>query len=735
MRVLAFQSAETSHGFVNADPSQSVNALVVHRIAVQCIEQLRIIVLRIHEDIIPACLLEGHIRIVDIVAGVIVAVLSAVEGTSLRNGSSLDLLAVEIIQVSLDDKVTAGVLCIDLVHDNIGSSGGRLGAADDVAVGVEVEREVLTIVGKHHRIIFAQDEAASAGVLGAVDGDRLSISRVRSTSQLASLGISSSNDGSRSGILAVAPRVVGSIVGRFILLQGQVDQNLGANCIVNSGDSLDLSSLGIRLIRSVGRIVVESSSFFSILHPNIDRCRFRSCVAVLVVLGDRLNFGEEGVDNGDDVAVLSLEDLSQVALAAELSVRPLGAANVLASLVPVMYQRDIRELEAINCEVVQSGVGNKLAIDLQLGSRGTLRRVGLVVTVQRNRSLGGLTDADIILQDGASGNSSGVAVDRLVHVECGPGTVAPVVARTTELIGSTLDGDAHLAAEGVAGLGNLLVGDESGLVVLASGVVVVLDQLAVLNQIAGQCVVEDLGSFAALDGGNSLPAVLQTSGQADLIGAVQDVDVPAGAGVAFLGGVEVQGGEHQLQELNASDLTLRGVGGGGHAVSQAGDTAVVDVGQSPAGVAVDERVLCVAVQIGDVGLDPAVGSRVVDDGHDLGCLRTGQSAVSLEGLIFETVKDLQAGQGVDSVGVVLERFGIGILVGLCASDGDDAHDHDDGQDQRKNLLQILHLDFLLFKFYTSGRGPLCNLYLHFTAREPGSQEGGGVCNLIVTLGG
>ena len=122
-------------------------------------------------------------------------------------------------------------------------------------------------------------------------------------------------------------------------------------------------------------------------------------------------------------------------------------------------------------------------------------------------------------------------------------------------------------------------------------------------------------------------------------------------------------------------------------------------------------------------------------GWDINVLNRANEVGLLEGLIFETVKDLQAGQGVDSVGVVLERFGIGILVGLCASDGDDAHDHDDGQDQRKNLLQILHLDFLLFKFYTSERGPLCNLYLHFTAREAGSQEGGGVCNLIVTLGG
>ena len=125
----------------------------------------------------------------------------------------------------------------------------------------------------------------------------------------------------------------------------------------------------------------------------------------------------------------------------------------------------------------------------------------------------------------------------------------------------------------------------------------------------------------------------------------------------------------------------------------------------------------------------------MDNSHNLSRLGTIKGAVSLEFAILETIEDLQAGQSVDSVSVGFVRFFIGVLVGLCASDGDDAHDHDDGQDQRKNLLQILHLDFLLFKFYTSGRGPLCNLYLHFTAREPGSQEGGGVCNLIVTLGG
>ncbi|MFR4069276.1 MAG: hypothetical protein ACLT1T_10550, partial [Oscillospiraceae bacterium] len=262
-------------------------------------------------------------------------------------------------------------------------------------------------------------------------------------------------------------------------------------------------------------------------------------MAVLVVLGDRLNFGEEGVDNGDDVAVLSLKDLSQVALAAELSVRPLGAADSLAGLVGLVLQRNasicasaISELVAINCEVVESGLVSSLAIDLQHGSlaslgvaSGSIGNLALVQAVQVNSCLGGFANANVILQDVASSNSSGVAVERLVHVECGPGTVAPAVARTTELIGSTLDGDAHLAAESVAGLGNLLVGDERVVVVLAEGRVinvVVLDLLAVLNEVSGQSVVQDLRSFAALDGGDSLPAVFQTSSQADLVGAVQD---------------------------------------------------------------------------------------------------------------------------------------------------------------------------------------------------------------------
>ena len=230
------------------------------------------------------------------------------------------------------------------------------------------------------------------------------------------------------------------------------------------------------------------------------------------------------------------------------------AASLLAVLVIIMGQRDSIEvskeiaikLAAINCEVVQDGevvVGSDLAV-LDVADSLVPNDIALgILRIESNALAGGLRDAHVVLQDGASGNSFLVLSDRSIHVECGPSAVAPSVARTAELIGSTLDGDAHLAAERVAGLGNLLVGDESGLVVLASGVVVVLDQLAVLNQILGQCVVEDLRSFATLDGGDGPPVLRQTGGQADLVGAVQDVDVPAGAGVAFLGGVEVQGGD------------------------------------------------------------------------------------------------------------------------------------------------------------------------------------------------
>ena len=124
----------------------------------------------------------------------------------------------------------------------------------------------------------------------------------------------------------------------------------------------------------------------------------------------------------------------------------------------------------------------------------------------------------------------------------------------------------------------------------------------------------------------------------------------------------------------------------------------------------------------------------MDDRHDLGCLGTGERSVSLKGIvvaILKAVENVQAGQSVDGIGIVVGS--LDVCVGLCTSGGDDAHDHDDGQDQRKNLFQILHLDFLLFKFYTSEQSPLCNLYLHLTAPPPFRQAFRGVCNLTVTL--
>ena len=445
------------------------------------------------------------------------------------------------------------------------------------------------------------------------------------------------------------------------------------------------------------------------------------------------------MDNGDNPAILSLEDLSQIALAAEDRSLPVALSS-LANLLVVVLQLEIGIgsrngiLEAIDSVVVQSGVvATDLGADIgRLGSRGILVNA-LDKTVQGNLGAGGLSNAHS-LQDFALGDSSLVLGLRGVHVELAPGTGSPFVARTTVSVGGTGDGDAHLRSQREAGLVDAFVGDKR-LVILA---VAVLDDLAVLNEVLGQCVVKDLSSFATSDVVDALPAFGQTLQQADLVGAVQNVNVPTGADIAFLVGVEVQGGEHQLQPLYAGEQTLGSVGGLGHAVKQTSDAAVVDVRERPRVVAVHEGVLCIAVQSGDrvLTLDFTVGSRVVDDRHDLGCLRTGEVAIRLELVllaILEAVKNVEIGENVDRFGKLVVSRNVGVL--LCAGDGDGAHDHDNGQNQRKNLFQILHLDFLLFKFYTSEQSPLCNLYLHLTAPPPFRQEARGVCNLTVTLGG
>ena len=64
---------------------------------------------------------------------------------------------------------------------------------------------------------------------------------------------------------------------------------------------------------------------------------------VLVGANEGINFAQEGVDDSDDIAVLSLEDLSQVASAAELSGRPMliGVIGLLAVLSGIMLQNNV----------------------------------------------------------------------------------------------------------------------------------------------------------------------------------------------------------------------------------------------------------------------------------------------------------------------------------------------------------------------------------------------------------
>ena len=367
-----------------------------------------------------------------------------------------------------------------------------------------------------------------------------------------------------------------------------------------------------------------------------------------------------------------------------------------------------------NSGVVSSlgGVHVELAPGL-VGPSGARTHELVVVSLDGDAHLGSEGHASLV--DGLLGDESNV--EQAIDAELSPNVIVSLLASSDAsffssfLSGCDLLGLSHESAvldSGVLGIISLVISCVvSSLISVGSlgfsdrAVVDVgrsLDLGAVLDQVSGQSVDKDLSSFATLDRCDSLPAVSQTSGQADLVGAVQDVDVPAGAGVAFLRGIEVQGGEHQLEELNASDLTLRSVGGSGHAISQAGDAAVVDVGQSPVAVAVDERILCVGVQISDVGLDLAVGSCVVDDSHNLSRLGTGEGPVSSELVLIvrdlEAVQDLEVGQDINSIGIVVGSLDIRVGRGTSSSDG--AKNHDNRQNKCKNLLQILHLDFLLF---------------------------------------
>lgn len=212
--------------------------------------------------------------------------------------------------------------------------------------------------------------------------------------------------------------------------------------------------------------------FAAALDPNVSSSLSLGSMRELVGANEGINLSKEGVNGGDDPAIFGLKDLSQVALdrrsgcctTAGILLASLRGAVLQSSKHAVAISRKV--LETINSIVVQSSAIDS-AVQLSSlcrGSEASRDYVGVGVAldpaVQLNSSLGGLGNTHVVLQDVASGNSSGVAVDRLVHVERGPGTIAPVVTRTTEIVSCTLDGDAHLGAEGVAGLGNLLVGDE-----------------------------------------------------------------------------------------------------------------------------------------------------------------------------------------------------------------------------------------------------------------------------------
>ena len=326
------------------DPSQGVNVLVVLGVGVQRVGQLRIVVRGNHVNEVVI-----RIAVVAVITNIVVAVLGRSEGAGDRNSRALDGLAVQIEHVGLQRELAVLMDAVDTVENHIALGIGVRNTADDVAVGVEVEREDLAIVRNVHGFILAKNEAAVGGILGAVDGNSFRIVCIGSTGQSAGLGLSNSDN---TNIAVDIVRVVK--VDSLALLQGDLNQNLGADSVVHVGGG---HSRGGSL--NVLRLIIHH------FLPELELRSLAGGVAVLVVLVELGDLAEEGVDGGDDPAVFGLEDLRQIALAAEDRRLPAICSfpPSLAFLGLVMLKLhvnsviDINILVAVDCVVVQSGAG------------------------------------------------------------------------------------------------------------------------------------------------------------------------------------------------------------------------------------------------------------------------------------------------------------------------------------------------------------------------------------------
>ena len=369
--------------------------------------------------------------------------------------------------------------------------------------------------------------------------------------------------------------------------------------------------------------------------------------------GDVVNLSEEGVDHDDTVLI----DLGQTALRAELG-NGVGSLNIVLHR-GLAVDEDRVDLFGLEADVVR---------DVALGDSGV---VGLDELVGVN-----------ILTDGGSALVPSVGRTAPLVLSFGQGQVE---VSSEELVlvvvDSAVRGDVHSVGSGVGGhpVAGLGVPGEVG------------DGLAIDNLLSLEGVEHDLRSLITGQGSVGVEVLAEAGKQLLSLGKLEGVDSPRGADEAFFVLVVAEDDEDHLQELGALDVRLGNEGGGILTSDDARAIAVGNIALAPAALHVSEGVRG-GVEAGDVG------GLVGKDRNDLGRLFTGDVLGRLKGVVSRIAfQNLDVGKNVDSFNV-LYVLRVSEVRGLCAGDGREAEKGRDGENQSKNLFEVLHNEFLLFYF-------------------------------------
>ena len=166
-----------------------------------------------------------------------------------------------------------------------------------------------------------------------------------------------------------------------------------------------------------------------------------------------------------------------------------------------------------------------------------------------------------------------------------------------------------------------------------------------------------------------------------VVGLHVDVGGPVSTGELEDGAVVAHGHQDHLGGLGTGDDAVGLEGAVAPAVDDAQVGAVLNVLLSP--VATD-----VAELGGGLGAQNGIDAAVQGDGDHLGHLGTSDGGLGVEAAIIFTVDDVQRGHGVDGFGV--DNVLAVSEVHSGGADGHHASEHNAGQSQAENSLEVLH---------------------------------------------